>query len=42
MDLQYCSTAVKRESIFEKSWIVESALLRAESEFDIVMGLPVE
>ena len=42
MDLHYCSTAVKRESLFYKSWIFESALLRAESKFDIVMGLPVE
>ena len=34
MDLHYCCTGVKRESLFYKSWIVESRV-------DIVVGLPV-
>ena len=33
---------MKRESLLNKSWIVESAMLRAESLFDIIMGLPIE
>ena len=42
MDLHFCSTAMERESLFYKSWSAETALLRAESKFEIVMGLLVE
>ena len=33
---------MERESLFYRSWSVESALLRAESEFESVLGLLVE